>query len=250
MRATVSAGMALTAVFALAVPRPEGVRAAEDDVLAETIKVYSTLKSYADTGTVLSEFGANASYTHTFKTYFKAPRQFYFEFNADKRSGGRQIVIWCDGGDFQSWDSSLATHQTYPRGTNTTLSAFGAAASPTGGSVGMIPSLIFAGSGLAATLTELKEYSVAGTEDVGGHRSHKLVGVARSVYPKTQRETNVRRAAVWIDAETKLVRKVFDDTPKGLPITAVNRTTLTFDPKANPPLEDSAFRFTVPSLQK
>jgi hypothetical protein len=72
----------------------------------------------------------------------------------------------------------------------------------------------------------------------------------RSPYPKTQRETNVRRAAVWIDAETNLVRKVFDDTPKGLPIMAVNRTTLTFDPKANPPLEDSAFRFTVPSLQK
>ena len=114
----------------------------------------------------------------------------------------------------------------------------------------MIPALLFAGSGLVSTVNELKEYSRSGDEDVAGRRASKLVGVARSVYPQTQRETNVRRAAVWIDAETRLVRKVFDDTPKGLPVGAVIRTTITYDPQADPVLDDAKFRFTVPSLQK
>jgi hypothetical protein len=48
----------------------------------------------------------------------------------------------------------------------------------------------------------------------------------------------------------KAIRKVFDDTPKGLPATAVLRTTLTFEPQANPALDDTTFRFMVPSVQK
>lgn len=237
----------LAVIAALTIPL---AAAPETDRLAESIKLYPALKSYADTGTVLSEFAPNASHTHTFKTAFKAPRQFYFEFNADKRAGGRKIVIWCDGGDFQSWDSGLGLHQTYPRGSGTTLNAFATVMAGTGGAVAMIPSLIFAGSGLVATVAELRDYADRGVEDVGGHRSHKFAGLAVSVYPKTQRETNRRSATVWVDAETRLIRKVFDDTPEGLPATAVMRTTLTFDPLANPPLGDEKFRFTVPVVQK
>jgi outer membrane lipoprotein-sorting protein len=247
-------GSVLTAiamvVYLAAGPASRANAAGDADVLARSIELYPTLKSYADSGVVLSEFAPSSSYTHTFKTYFKAPRQFLFEFNADVRSGGRRIVIWCDGGDFQSWDSSLGIHNTYARGSDTTVAAFGAVSSTTGGAVGMIPSLIFAGSGLVATVGELHEYSVEKTEDIGGRPAHKVVGVARSSYPRTQRETNVRRAAVWIDSETRLVRKVFDDTAVGLPTWAVNRTTITYDSQANPALDDARFRFTVPSTPK
>ena len=52
------------------------------------------------------------------------------------------------------------------------------------------------------------------------------------------------------DAETRLVRKVFEDTPKGLPASLVSRATFTLVPQANPTLDDSKFRFTVPSTQK
>jgi hypothetical protein len=37
---------------------------------------------------------------------------------------------------------------------------------------------------------------------------HKLVGIARSVYPSGA-ITNVRPFAVWIDTESRLIRKVF-----------------------------------------
>jgi hypothetical protein len=159
-------------------------------------------------------------------------------------------VMWCDGGDFESWNSALGEHNVYPRGSNTVLSGFAAAASPTSRSISLITGLLFAGSGLMSTLHEFADYTVDGVEDVNGHRCHKLVGVARSVYRQTRRVTNVRRAIVWIDTESLLVRKVFEDTPQGLPITAISRTTVILDPQANPPVEDARFRYAVPSQQK
>lgn len=240
---------AANAAPAPAAPAAAAASASADDILARSLAVYASLKSYADTGVVVSQFAANASYRHTFKTAYRAPRQYMFDFTADKRSGGARLVMWCDGSDFQSWSSALGTHDTYPRGSNTVLSGFAASASPTSRSILLITGVLFAGSGLISTLNEFSDYSVEGTEEIGGRRCHKLVGVARSMYQRTQRVTNVRRAIIWIDAETLLVRQVFEDTPQGSPATAVNRTTITLDPQANPTLEDGRFRFAVPSLQ-
>jgi hypothetical protein len=54
---------------------------------------------------VIDEIGPKPAnvHRHGFETYFRAPRQFYFEFDMDPRAGGERIVVWCDGGDFQSW---------------------------------------------------------------------------------------------------------------------------------------------------
>lgn len=222
--------------------------ATPDQVLAASIALYPTLASYADTGSVTDAFGPQPSnvYTHTFKTYFRAPRNFYFDFTADPRSGGARYVVWCDGGDFQSWSSTTGQHETYPRGSNTATQAFLQITWATKGSAVLIPSLIFAGTGLVSTISEMSEATVSGTETITGRHADKFLGVARSVYPKTNRVTNVRRAAVWIDPETKLVRQVFEDTPQGLPPSAVARITVTLTPQLNPPLDDAVFRFAVP----
>ena len=222
---------------------------AADDIVSRSIAMYASLKSYADTGVVISQFAAGSSYRHTFTTYYRAPRNYYFEFAADKASGAARLVMWCDGGDFQSWSSALGEHNVYPRGSNTVLSGFAAQASPTSRANTLIAGLLFAGGGLVSTLNEFADYTVEGVEEVGGHRCHKLVGVARSMYRQTQRVTNVRRAIVWIDADSLLIRKVFEDTPQGSPSSAVNRTTVTIEPQANPTLEDARFRFAVPSTQ-
>ena len=58
--------------------------------------------------------------------------------------------------------------------------------------------------------------------------------------------TNVRQVTVWLDSESLLVRKVFEDTPKGYPTNAFLRLTITLEPQASPQLEDANFRFTVP----
>jgi hypothetical protein len=55
---------------------------------------------------------------------------------------------------------------------------------------------------------------------------------------------------VWVDVETLLVRKIFQDTPRGGMPGAVSRVTTTFEPRVDPDLEDARFRFTVPAGKK
>lgn len=220
-----------------------------DELVTRSRAAYTSLKSYSDTGVVLDQSAPGTAnvYRHTFKTYFRAPRNFFFEFRADPRAGGHRIVIWCDGGDFQMWQSSTGQYTSYPRGTATL--PFQQSAAHTRGAVALIPGLIYAGSGLVSAYNEFGDAELAGSEVVTGRHTHKLIGVARSVYPATHRETNVRRATVWIDDQNQLLRKIFEDTPKGMPATAIINITTTLEPQANPQLDDSVFRFTVPSQQ-
>jgi hypothetical protein len=86
----------------------------------------------------------------------------------------------------------------------------------------------------------------AGTELVNGRPAHKLTGIARSTYG-TGRVTNVRATTVWIDVETLLVRKLFEESPRGTLPGTRSRVTTVFEPRANPPMEDDRFRFALPS---
>ena len=89
---------------------------AQEDILTRSRAKYASLKSYADTGTVVLEYGVSSLSRHTFKTYYRAPRHFYFDFTEDKADGGSRMVIWCDGGDFQAWSSETGLHNVYPKG--------------------------------------------------------------------------------------------------------------------------------------
>jgi len=53
-----------------------------------------------------------------------------------------------------------------------------------------------------------------------------------------------------VDVETQLVRQVQEDTPRGVPAGTVLRITTTFEPQANPTLDDARFRFTPPLTQE
>jgi outer membrane lipoprotein-sorting protein len=234
--------------LAVACLLPVCPNAASDDILVRSRAMYAALKSYADTGTVVYEYGTNSVSRHTFKTYYRAPRNFYFDFVEDKADGGSRLAIWCDGGDFQTWWSDTGIHNVYPTGQGAT--AFVGAIVPTVGSATMIASLVFANAGLVSTMGELGEMTLAGTEVVSGRTMQKLTGVAKSTYGRTGHETNVRRTTIWIDAESLLVLKIFEDTPKGTVAGSRRRITTTFQPQPNPALDDSRFKFVVPSLQK
>lgn len=218
----------------------------EDDILARSRAMYATLKSYADTGTVVYEYGTTSVSRHTFKTYYRAPRNFYFEFVEDKADGGSKWVIWCEGADFQAWASDTGIHNVYPPGQG--AAAFLGATYPTVGSATQMASVLFAKAGLNSTLAELTDMAPAGTEQINGRAAHKLSGIARGIYGATGHIHNVRRTAVWIDTETLLVRKIFEDTPKGTVAGSRRLVTTTFEAQANPSLEDSRFKFVVPSL--
>ena len=80
---------------------------------------------------------------------------------------------------------------------------------------------------------------------MGGQRSYEILGRARSGYATGRGET-LRPTAVWIDAETLLVRTLLEETSPRLPAGTVQRSTTTFEPRANPDLSDSVFQFVVP----
>jgi outer membrane lipoprotein-sorting protein len=226
-------------------PRPD--EATADDILAHTRAAYAALKSYADTGTVVLEYGQARDPSHdrhSFRTYYRAPRLFFFEFV--KEHDADRLVVWSDPEAFHSWWRSTGAATAYPKGQGNL--AFLLAESPTNHSVTQVAALLFATAGLTSTLTEFGDATDAGMENVAGHPCHRLVGVAQSTYGKTGRVFNVRRTTIWVDAESYLVRKVLEDSPEGTALTLVSRMTMTFSPHADPVLEDARFHF-IPSSE-
>jgi hypothetical protein len=91
-----------------------GLRAAAslptaEDILERSRAKYASLKSYSDTGTVLTQYHSTVE-QHAFTTYYRAPRYFFFEFRKTPKESNERYVIWCpDGEDFQDWWSTTAT---------------------------------------------------------------------------------------------------------------------------------------------
>lgn len=237
------------ALFALLMPCA-GSRAAlshlaADDILERSRAKYASLKSYSDKGTVTTEYrgsGATGSPSvehHTFTTDYRAPRNFFFEFRKNPKESKERYVIWCpDGEDFQDWWS--ATGNTSHHGRNPNVFALGSY--PTKGSVLQIPPLLFPKAEMQGPISGLREYRLAETEEVDGRSCYKLVGALALAY-KTGAVTEAHPTTIWIDVETLLVRKVFEDSSGTV---SLNTTTTTFEPQANPTLDESQFKFMPP----
>jgi outer membrane lipoprotein-sorting protein len=214
-----------------------------DDLLIRSRAKYAALKSYADTGTVITEYnpGAGATLTerHKFTTYFRAPKQFSFEFKAESTE---RLAIWIDGAEVQSWWSATGVHDTYPQGQG--ASGFAMATLPTKGSVVQIASLLF--PGLQSATTDLTEARLIGSESIGGKTCHKIAGIVALAYSNGV-VTSTRPTTVWIDAESLLLRKIVEDTPRGSPGGIIDRVTTIFEPRANPDLKGLQFRFSIPA---
>lgn len=216
-----------------------------DDVLAGSQAAYTALKSYSDTGTVDVEFGppgGTLKEHHTFKTLFRAPRHFLFDFV--KADNADRFVVWADDEAFHTWWQTTGVADTFPKGEGG--GAFVAGGEPTLNALMQLSPWLFSQADLTGPLTEFGDAAVAGTEAIAGHPCHKLAGTGKSVYRASGRVVNVRRMTVWIDVQTLLVRRVFEDTAEGTGGGYVSRTTTTFEPLANPTLDDARFRFTPP----
>jgi outer membrane lipoprotein-sorting protein len=211
---------------------------AAGDVLQRSRAMYSALGSYADTGAVIVEYGAGSKDRHTFTTYFRrAPRGFWFDFRKDS---GDRYVIWGDPDAFHSWWKTTGVKYDYPNPNN--IDAFSLAGPNTYGSALKVSTLIY--SKMQGPFSNFSDAVLDGSEIVGGHQCHRLVGTTYDTYGATGRQTNVRKLMVWIDADLLLVRKVVEER-KPLP-GYVDRVTTMFEPQANPTLDDSRFRFAPP----
>ena len=214
------------------------------DILTKSQAAYAALKSYSDTGTVDTEFGPPNGLLrehHTFQTLFRAPRHFLFDFV--KQDKADRFVVWADDEAFHTWWQATGTADTYPKGQGG--AAFVAGGQPTLNSLMVLSPWLFPQGDLSGALTEFGDATLAGTDAINGHSCYKLSGVGKSVYRQSGHVVNVRKMTVWIDAQTFLVRRVFEDTADGAAGYA-NRFTTTFDPQANPSLADARFAFTPP----
>jgi hypothetical protein len=255
--------LALTVVFALpALPdAPGGVAHAQTkpnlpDVLKKTFAYYSTLASYSDTGTMVEDGGGTGREAR-FTTYFRrASRDLYFDFQPlFSRSGTvkfdeskSRTVLWMFKNQMEKYQQPPGAHEVVNPDNGGQVKALGSTTYETRGTSIMIASLLYSQAGLPSTLSQIQEAEVAGIEDINKRRCQKITGVAWALYPSGQR-TNIRPVTVWIDVETQLIRRIFEDTPKGYGsgTGAVLRYTFTFEPRANPVIEDARFPFKVPT---
>lgn len=224
------------------------------DVMTRSIAAYAALKTYSDSGTVEIETPGlvdRAKFTTRFRRPngdlyldYQAIESYYPATKSKVDLNMYRTVIWMLTGHMETYDRSLQAHNIIDAGGQAT--ALTGATAATNGISMLIPSLLYPQAKMRSTLFEIEEASDAGFENVGKHRCHKIKGIAAQYYPSGAR-TGVRPVTVWIDADTLLLRKVFEDTPKGYTLGAYRRVTVTIDPQPNVPLDDAKFQFAVPS---
>lgn len=227
--------------------RAQEVEAPADDLLSPVSVRYAGLTSYSDSGTVevSYQWPGNPMLTerHRFETYFRAPRHFFFRFDADPAAGGDALVIWCDGGPFQSWWKATGVHETYDGGKGAT--AFLTAQSPTKDSANLVAPHFFPQAKLPGPSYALIEPRDAGQEELNGKRCRKLAADRRITGVVTVEK---RPTTLWIDEEMGLIRKVLVDTEPGSPEGMIDQRLFLIEPVANPELADERFTFTPPSV--
>lgn len=210
-----------------------------DSILQKTRDAYAEMKSYADTGTLVNEYGRSSQDTHTFSTNFnRSPRGFLMDFH---KLGGDRYVIWGDPDSFHTWWKTTGNQSDYPNPNN--LPAFTLSGPNTAQVAMKIPTLLYGKSPLAAAMLSLRDPVLEGTEQIGRSRCYRLSGRASDTYAASEKEVNVRKATVWIDTESFLVRKmleVWDPLPGQR-----SRVTTTFEPQQNPVLGQTAFKFAA-----
>lgn len=226
-----------------------------DEVIAKTRAAYAALTSYADSGTVLEE---NTGFTdrYTFRTAFaRTPRSLIIEVRAiasEYRNGNRlplshQVALWLEKDDLHAWASRSQSHETYPGAdAQQQVNAIRNANYSTLGISILVPSHFYTKAGLASAVHATEEPEADGYETVNGRRCFRILGVEKWRYP-SGRETGVRPITLWIDAETYLIQKVLQDTPRGYPRGQFSRRITTLKHRANPKLEPAQFRFVVPT---
>jgi len=216
---------------------------ADDDVMQRSRAMYAALKSYADTGVVVFEYGASSTDRHTFATSFsRAPRGFRLEFN---KQGGDRYVVWGDPDAFHTWWKTTGQQFDYPNPDN--MPALNGSGRNTSGTALKIPTLLYGKAPLLSDFANYTDLAVDGTEEIAGRHCYRVLGTTRDTYAATGKEVNVRKMTVWIDADSLLVRKIVEQW-KALP-GQISRMTTTYQPQANPQLDPNQLRFVPPEAR-
>ncbi len=227
-------------------PQPPPAHFQASTVLAHSQARYAALKSYTDTGSTMYVYQTPGApgilETSRFRTAFAPPRRYLFDFTHE--SNGERIAVWANGAEFHSWWSATKTTTDYPQGQG--ASAFANASYPTQGVILQIAPLLFPSAGLQGSLSGLKDLKDAGIERISGHPCYRIEGRVELAYG-TGAVSGAHPATLWIDVESLLVRKLYEDTSDDTGGGTTQTLTTTFEPRADPPLEPTTIDFRPPS---
>lgn len=210
-----------------------------DDILQKMRDTYGALNSYADSAVMVREYGATDR--HTFTTYFhRTPRHFLLDFH---KQGGDRYVVRGDPDGFHTWWKTTKQTTDYPNPNNTP--AITLSGPPTESAMVKIPTLLYSKANLGGDFANFADAKLEADEVIGTHRCYRLTGKASDTYAASGKEVNIRKMTLWIDAESFLIRRVREEWP---PVGGTStRTITTFEPLANPSLDDAKFKFVAPA---
>jgi hypothetical protein len=231
---------------AVAQDNPAEMLGLESDNLMSPVSArYQGLAAYADQGTVETSYQWPGTpllaERHRFETAYRAPRNFFFRFDADPASGGDAYVIWCDGGPFQSWWKATGQHIVHDNGQGAI--AFLNGQSPTRDAANLVAPHLFPQADLVGPSYRLIEPVADGSEAVDGHECRRIAAAARVTGVQT---FSVRPTTVWVDAALGVVRKVHVGPEDGSVAGLIDDVTYVVEPELDPDLPDSRFTFAPP----
>lgn len=246
-RLLLKAALALPALLAFrpahAGDEPE---APPPDALTPVHERYAALKSYSDEGKLTTHYqwpGTPETVSHyRFETAFRAPRNFLFRFDTETDTGDDTFVLWCDGGDFQSWWKATGVHEVYSEGRG--ANGFYAGGSPTKEAINLLGPHVFSGALLYGPTSRLIDLQEAGEEEIAGHACSKYAAAGRQTGVVT---SEARPVTIWVDKEATLVRQVRTDAEAGSQADFVDTLLYEIEPAADPDLPDERFTFTPPA---
>jgi hypothetical protein len=206
---------------------------------------YQNLTSYSDIGTVeLRSTWPGAPLTiekHRFVTAYRAPRKFFFRYDANDDESGDAMVIWCDGGPFQSWWKSTGVHEIYNNGRGAT--AFLSAQYPTRDTANLIAPHFFPKAKLPGPSVGLIDPREIEDEEVNGVLCRRIAATSRVTGVVTVEKRPIQLS---IDKEIGLLRKILVSKEPGTDNRYVDDKEYVIKPVANPQIADDQFTFVPP----
>ncbi len=213
-----------------------------DDLTSEISLRYQGLTSYSDIGTVeLRSAWPGAPLTvekHRFVTAYRAPRNFFFRYDANDDESGDAMVIWCDGGPFQSWWKSTGVHEVYEGGRGAT--AFLSAQYPTRDTANLVAPLFFPKAKLPGPSIGLIDPREIEDEDVNGVACRRITADSRVTGVVTVEKRPIQLS---IEKQTGLLRKILVSKEPGTDNRYVDEKVYVINAIANPELADDQFTF-------
>jgi len=232
------AGWAPAVSFAFLFAAPCPLRA--DDGLATVRAAYEALSSYSDTGTVVVELGVSGApplvERARLETRFRAPNDFLLSYREEGEEGDH-LALWARAGRFRSWWSVVGAVEEHGEAGGP---AFATADYTTNGAATLVASVLLPELALHTPLTDLRDLREVADETIDGRLCRRLQAETAFHFGSS------RPLTLWIDAETRLLRRLVLDTPVGSPAGTLDRVTVTLEPRIAPELGDEAFTFLPP----